>query len=177
MNVSISDMQAPETAGTGDEIRPYCTVHLADGAPAVGFGLGWYDDVQGSQIEYDGITILSPNHEDEVLRPEGRPMPNTQSATFKVAIFLPIYSDELGYSDQEIAELEAAGILWIRTDVTQSFTVKNTDFQDIPDDGDENGGEEEVDGSFWKKWWIPVTAGLAVAASAIGIGVYLKRRS
>ena len=158
MASNIIEIQAPASAATGESIRPYCTVALAEGSPAEAVALGWYDDEHGELIEFDGLTILGPNHYSEVLRPETRPMPS-QSTTFTVALFEPT-------SDDEVYE---TGYIWKRTNKTKSFTVTNTS-------GDGGEEPEEEGESSIKRWVLIAGAGLAALASVIGIGIFLKKK-
>jgi hypothetical protein len=155
---NITEIQAPASAATGESIRPYCTVALAEGSPAEAVALGWYDDEHGEYIEYDGLTILGPNHYSEVLRPEARPMPS-QDTTFTVVLFEPT-------SDDEFYE---TGYNWKRTNKTKSFTVTNTS-------GGGGGEPGEEDESSIKRWVLIAGAGLAALASVIGIGMFLKKK-
>ena len=155
---NIIEIQAPTSAVTGESIRPYCTVALAEGSPAEAVALGWYDDEHGEMIESDGLTILGPNHYSEVLRPEARPMPS-QYTTFTVALFEPTSDDEF----------YATGYSWKRTNKTKSFVVTNTS------GGGGEDPEEEGEGSI-NRWVLIAGAGIMALASVIGIGMFLKKK-
>lgn len=166
MKTNIIEVQAPSSAATGEAIRPYCTVALAEGSPAEAVGLGWYDDVNGELIEYDGITILGPNHYSEVLRPESRPMPST-TTTFKLALFEPTTD----------AEFYSTGYSWKRTSKTKSFVVTNTSGGGGDDGGGDDGGNgDDGGGSSVKRWVLIAGAGVAALASVVGIGLFLKKK-
>jgi len=162
---NIIEIQAPASAITGELIRPYCTVALAEGSPAEAVALGWYDDEHGELIEFDGLTILGPNHYSEVLRPEARPM-SSQSTTFTVALFEPT-------SDDEFYE---TGYSWKRTNKVMSFTVVNDSGDDGGDEDGDDGGDEEEDTGGSNRWWlIGAVAGLGAALLAGGLYILKKK--
>ncbi|MFA5376673.1 MAG: hypothetical protein WC455_13075 [Dehalococcoidia bacterium] len=166
MNAIITEVQAPQTAQTGEIIRPYCTVSLPDGSPATGVALGWWDDVNGQGVEFDSFTILSSNHPYEVLRPSERVMPST-TTTFKLALFLPVGAEELGYSEEEIVELEEMGIYWVRTDSVLSFTVENSS---------NGGGDDDEDEGGLSRTQLIVGASFLGLLTVVGLGALFMRR-
>lgn len=169
---NITEIQSPLSAATGEAIRPYCTVNLAEGSPAEGLALGWYDDEHGELIGFDGITILGPNHYSEILRPEPRGMPNIETI-FTVALFEPT-------TDEELAE---TGYSWKRTNKTKSFTTANVSSQTTtcPEGYHEENGtcvldEGNSSGNSVKKWLLIAGGGIITVLSVISIGIFLKRK-